>query len=111
MVYHVGKPAMFDGNRFLPETGTPIWKIVRNRTVLADCDPEPFTVATWREKSLTTCFRSRRLASSCWPISVVAIPSHPYSHTHDCCWKDFVRIIRQRDFPRHPRLGCTAGYG
>src|SRR6185312_5924859 len=45
-VYQVGRPAMFDGNRFLPETGTPIWKMLRNRTVLADCDPEPLTVAT-----------------------------------------------------------------
>ena len=46
MVYQVGSPAMFDGNRFLPLTGTPIWKIVRRRTVFALCDPEPFTVAT-----------------------------------------------------------------
>ncbi len=27
MVYQVGSPAMFDGNMFLPETGTPIWKM------------------------------------------------------------------------------------
>ncbi len=53
MVYHVGKPAMFEGNRFLPETGTPIWKMLRSSTVLADCEPEPFTVATCMLKSLT----------------------------------------------------------
>src|SRR5215467_13037933 len=47
MVYQVGRPAMFEGNRFLPETGTPIWKMLRSKTVLADCDPEPLTVATW----------------------------------------------------------------
>ena len=34
MVYQVGSPAMFEGNRFLPETGTPIWKMLRSKTVL-----------------------------------------------------------------------------
>src|SRR4051812_43971995 len=34
-VYHVGSPAMFDGNMFLPETGTPIWKMERRRTRFA----------------------------------------------------------------------------
>ena len=58
MVYQVGSPAMFEGNMFLPETGTPIWKMVRSRTVLALCEPEPFTVATWMLKSLTTGSRS-----------------------------------------------------
>src|SRR5689334_15603405 len=77
MVYHVGRPAMFEGNRFLPETGTPIWKIVRNKTVLADCEPDPLTVATWRLKSLTTRFLSWRLADSRAPISVVAMNIHP----------------------------------
>ena len=44
---------MFDGNMFLPETGTPIWKIDRSRTRLAVWLPEPLTVATWMLKSLT----------------------------------------------------------
>ena len=35
MVNQVGRPAMFEGNMFLPETGTPIWKMARIRTVLA----------------------------------------------------------------------------
>src|SRR5207237_9896337 len=73
MVYHVGRPAMFDGNRFLPETGTPIWKIARSRTVFADCEPEPFTVATWMEKSLTISFRSGCRWVSRGAISMVAI--------------------------------------
>jgi len=47
---------MFEGNRFLPETGTPIWKILRNSTVLELCEPEPLTVATWILMSLTTRF-------------------------------------------------------
>ncbi len=54
MVYQVGRPAMLDGKRFLPETGTPIWKILRSNTVLADCEPDPFTVATCMLKSFTT---------------------------------------------------------
>ena len=46
MVNHVGNPAMFDGNMFFPETGMPIWKMARIRTVLAVWLPLPFTVAT-----------------------------------------------------------------
>src|SRR6476659_7646510 len=53
MVYQVGRPAMFDGNMFLPETGTPIWKIDRSSTRLAVWLPDPLTVATWILKSLT----------------------------------------------------------
>ena len=45
---------MFDGNMFLPDTGTPIWKIDRSRTRFAVWLPEPLTVATWMLKSLTT---------------------------------------------------------
>ena len=37
---------MFDGNMFLPETGTPIWKMLRSNTVFELCEPEPLTVAT-----------------------------------------------------------------
>ena len=44
---------MLDGNRFLPVTGTPIWKMVRMRTMLAVWEPEPLTVATSMEKSFT----------------------------------------------------------
>src|ERR1035437_1428131 len=45
---------MFDGNRFLPETGTPMRKIDRMRTLFAVCEPDPLAVATCSEKSLTT---------------------------------------------------------
>src|SRR6188768_526350 len=54
MVYQVGRPAMFDGNRFFPDTGTPIWKMDRSSTKLAVWLPEPLTVATWMLKSLVT---------------------------------------------------------
>ena len=45
-VDQVGRPAMFEGKRFLPETGMPIRNRLRRRTVFADCEPDPLTVAT-----------------------------------------------------------------
>ena len=56
MVNQVGSPAMFEGNRFLPLTGMPIWKMARSSTLLAVWLPEPLTVATWMLKSLTMDF-------------------------------------------------------
>src|SRR5580658_7805744 len=53
IVYQVGRPAMFEGKRFLPLTGIPMRKRERRRMALADCDPEPLTVAIWIERSLT----------------------------------------------------------
>ncbi len=44
---------MFDGKRFFPDTGTPMLKIARISTEFEDCEPEPFTVATVKLKSLT----------------------------------------------------------
>src|SRR4051794_29433791 len=64
IVYHVGSPAMLDGKRFLPLTGTPMPKMLFSRTLLADCDPEPLTVATWMLKSLTM-----RLDAACFCVS------------------------------------------
>ena len=43
---------MFEGKRFFPLTGTPIPKMLFSRTLLADCEPDPFTVATIMLKSL-----------------------------------------------------------
>ena len=45
IVNHVGKPWMFDGNKFFPLTGTPIWKMERMRTLFDDWLPEPLMVA------------------------------------------------------------------
>src|SRR5262245_11610960 len=45
---------MFEGKRFFPLTGTPIWKMARSSTELAVWLPEPFTVATLMLKSFTT---------------------------------------------------------
>jgi hypothetical protein len=58
MVNQVGRPAMLDGKRFFPLTGIPILNIERIRTWLDDWLPDPFTVATWIEKSLI--MKSRR---------------------------------------------------
>src|SRR5450432_1158982 len=54
IVNQVGSPWMFEGNRFLPETGIPIWKIARIRMLFDDWLPDPLAVATWIEKSFTT---------------------------------------------------------
>src|SRR6202140_4830988 len=51
--YHVGRPWMLDGNRFLPETGTPIRKIARIKRLLALDDPVPLTLASFNAKSFT----------------------------------------------------------
>src|ERR1700735_5914938 len=56
MVYHVGNPAIFDGKRFFPLTGIPIPNMLLSSTRLADCDPDPLTVATWMLKSLMIRF-------------------------------------------------------
>src|SRR6476660_9283940 len=57
IVNQVGNPWMLDGKRFFPETGMPIWKIVRIRMLFEDWLPDPFAVATWIEKSLITGVR------------------------------------------------------
>jgi hypothetical protein len=35
IVYQVGSPAIFDGNMFFPDTGTPISRIERSNTMFA----------------------------------------------------------------------------
>ena len=44
---------MFDGKRFLPETGTPIRKIACMSRLLALDEPVPLTLASLSAKSLT----------------------------------------------------------
>src|ERR1041384_3035332 len=73
MVYQVGSPAMFDGNMFLPDTGTPIWKIDRSSTMLAVWLPDPLTVATWMAKSLTMRSVRDLVGVSCSATSVTGI--------------------------------------
>jgi hypothetical protein len=71
MVNQVGNPAMFEGKRFFPLTGIPIWKMARISTLLADWLPEPLTVATCMLKSLTTS-RCGALVSV-WPAASVRV--------------------------------------
>src|SRR5436305_15167807 len=70
MVNHVGRPAMFDGNMFLPLTGTPIWKMERMRTLFDDWEPEPLTVATWMVRSLTIGAAADGSSSTAVAVSV-----------------------------------------
>ena len=55
--YHVGMPWMFEGIRFLAETGTPIRKMARTSRALALADPVPLTVAILQVSSLTPAAR------------------------------------------------------
>src|SRR5205809_6579224 len=78
---------MFDGNMFLPETGIPISRMDRSRTMLAVWLPDPLTVATWMLKSLTTrcCLEAERC--SCNSRSVGDILGSP------CCCLKVQQII------------------
>src|ERR1039457_1202105 len=64
--YHVGRPWMFEGNRFLPETGTPMRKIERISRLLAREEPVPLTLASFTAKSFTC---ERGCAKGCAAIS------------------------------------------
>ena len=55
--YQVGSPWMFDGNRFLPETGMPMRKIACMSRPLALAEPVPLTLASLNAKSLTRTAR------------------------------------------------------
>ena len=44
---------MFDGKRFLPDTGTPMRKIARISRLFALDDPVPLTLASFKAKSFT----------------------------------------------------------
>ena len=79
MVYQVGRPAIFDGNRFLPETGTPNWKIDRSSTRFAVWLPDPLTVATWMLKSLTIR-RAAGGAAASWTAASVGVMENPSIH-------------------------------
>ena len=51
-LYQVGRPWMFDGNRFLPETGMPIRKMACISRLFALAEPVPLTLASLKAKSL-----------------------------------------------------------
>src|SRR5579871_1314831 len=86
MVNHVGNPWMFDGNMFFPETGTPIWKMARIKTLFAVWLPEPLMVATWMLKSLMTGCRNSPERGEAGETSIVDI------------------------YMRNPSLGCSGAH-
>src|SRR5262249_605545 len=49
--YQVGRPWMFDGKMLREATGTPMRRIPRANSSLAEADPEPFTLANLTTKS------------------------------------------------------------
>ncbi len=53
MVYHVGKPWIFEGKMFFPDTGIPILNKARINVRLDVWLPDPLTVATVILKVLT----------------------------------------------------------
>src|SRR5438105_14552455 len=64
--YHVGSPWMFDGKMLRGLTGTPMRRIDLAKSVFAEADPDPLTLANLTTKSLTdsTCFIGARRADS-----------------------------------------------
>ena len=64
-MYHVGSPDMFEGNMFLPLTGTPISKRDWRRMRFADCEPVPLAVAMLMVKSFAM------VSIVCFPLRVV----------------------------------------
>src|ERR1041384_8184664 len=51
--YQVGSPWMFDGKMLRGLTGTPMRRIERAKSSLAEADPDPLTFANLTTKSLT----------------------------------------------------------
>src|SRR3954471_1378557 len=49
--YHVGRPWMLLGKMLRVATGTPMRRIARANSSLAEAEPEPFTLANLRTKS------------------------------------------------------------
>src|SRR5690349_12690829 len=53
--YHVGRPWMFEGKMLRGLTGMPMRMIDLAKSVFAEADPDPFTLANLTTKSLTAC--------------------------------------------------------
>src|SRR5450432_3154493 len=72
IAYQVGSPWMFEGHRFLPDTGTPMRKIACMMRPFALADPVPFVLAILKAKSLT---RSTLLESTGYFLPRFRAPS------------------------------------
>src|ERR1700729_3886751 len=103
MVYQVGNPAMLEGKRFFPLTGIPIPKMLLSRTRLADCEPEPFTVATWMLKSLMT-----RLNVGVCSAAELPAPGAPTATSPVAIWPDsFPDELSGTASARHAKSGLN----
>src|SRR6266540_3234604 len=89
---------MFDGNRFLPETGIPILKIARKMVLLAVELPEPFLVPTIMEKSFTTLFMILLNVSVCMSLRGALVPGT--AHRGRCATKQshIKRLLFSKSF-------------
>src|SRR5580698_6097025 len=103
MVYQVGNPAMLEGNRFFPLTGIPIPKMLLSRTRLADCEPDPLTVATWMLKSLMT-----RLDVGVCSAAELPAPGAPTATSPVAIWPDsFPDELSGTALARHAKSGLN----
>src|SRR5579884_3665657 len=81
--YQVGRPWMFEGKRFFPETGIPMRNIACISRLLALAEPVPLTLASLMAKSLAricergACGREMLMTLSSW---VIARGSGAYRH-------------------------------
>src|SRR5262245_6951565 len=92
---------MFEGNRFFPETGIPIWNRDRSRTRFAVWLPEPLTVATWMLKSLTMFERD-------WSGSICVAGNGALMLQKDDC-RDAYRFVRVYRTPsRRPGMAARS---
>src|SRR5688572_7945127 len=71
--YHVGRPWMLDGKMLRGLTGTPMRRMARAKSSLAEAEPEPLTLANLTTQSLTDSilFMSGR-SSGCFPLRAAA---------------------------------------
>src|SRR5258708_21008786 len=101
--YQVGRPWMFEGKMLRGLTGTPMRRMARANSSLAEADPEALTVANLTTKSLTAA--SARLLMLCLPFAESAEGRCPRSgrrgHKRHCKRS---RPLRRCRTPTPPQL-------
>src|SRR5437763_1319796 len=84
--------------------------MVRRSTVFADCEPEPFTVATWMLRSLTTVRGSSREPAGfcCTAMSLVAISGESLARnrTANFYYELYFIRLRKRSYPWALEVKC-----
>src|ERR1700716_1155272 len=74
--YHVGRPWMLDGKMLRGLTGTPMRRIAFAKSVLAEAEPEPLTLANLTTKSLSAASGFIGLLALA-PVARASAPSLP----------------------------------